>query len=538
MIEEITILILEDVSTDFELISREIKRHIPSPLLYVSSNKDEFLKALVEVNPDIILSDYYLPTINGMDALKLSQQHDPFRPFIIVTGSINEETAVECIKGGASDYILKDWLNRLVPSIEMAYRKSQLERDAEQKNLYKAKMVDLLRCERDLGIALGLINDLPDALELIIQSLCNLDNFDYGGIYLLDPQTKILQLAVHHGVDKELLEKISVFKPDAAQNEFYRRGKPSFIFYDDVQIGHYTSVVKDVKGIARLPLNKENEPIGLIVLGSRQKKVFEDELKDILITLASLAGNLISRLQTETTLRKMFKAVEQSPAVILITDKDGHIEYTNPKFTEVTGYTKAEARGKTPRILKSGYMNPNDYKVLWDTILSGKEWKGEILNKKKDNSLFWEMANISPVFDQDGNITNFIAIKEDITRDKAIQEELVQAKTKAEESDCIKSSLLTNLSHEFRTPLTAILGFTNFLRMEVHDNHHLELLNNILVSGDNLLNTLDSILTLAQLEGEVKLNLQSADLGLLLKELCTTFEGKISTKGLKFEFQE
>lgn len=130
---------------------------------------------------------------------------------------------------------------------------------------------------------------------------------------------------------------------------------------------------------------------------------------------------------SESMLIKLTKAVEQSGNHVFITDIDGKIEYINKKFTEVTGYSKEEIIGKTPRILKSGMYENDHYKLLWDTILAGKSWNSELVNKKKNGELYWEKNMITPVKDKKGNITNFIAIKEDITKHKQKEEEVIRS---------------------------------------------------------------------------------------------------------------
>lgn len=127
---------------------------------------------------------------------------------------------------------------------------------------------------------------------------------------------------------------------------------------------------------------------------------------------------------------KLSKVVEQSPASVVITDLDGNIEYVNKKFTEITGYTPEEVLGQNPRILKSGKHSEEFYKNLWDTITSGQIWKGEFIDKKKNGELYWESAIITPLFDEKGNKTNFIAIKEDITKQKEIENELKVSEAK------------------------------------------------------------------------------------------------------------
>jgi PAS domain S-box-containing protein len=120
----------------------------------------------------------------------------------------------------------------------------------------------------------------------------------------------------------------------------------------------------------------------------------------------------------ENQLRKLSRAVEQSPESIVITNTNGIIEYVNPKFEEITGYSLNEARGKNPRILKSGQTPPEVYENLWTNINNGKEWRGELYNKKKNGEFFWESISISPVKNSEGIVTNIVAIKEDITEKK------------------------------------------------------------------------------------------------------------------------
>jgi len=113
--------------------------------------------------------------------------------------------------------------------------------------------------------------------------------------------------------------------------------------------------------------------------------------------------------------RLLMHALEQSPATIIVTDAEGKIVYANPKFVSTTGYQAAEALGQTPRLLKSGETSNEEYQRLWKTIKAGKEWRGVFHNRRKDGTLYWERASISPVHDAKGKITHFMAVKEDIT---------------------------------------------------------------------------------------------------------------------------
>jgi len=131
------------------------------------------------------------------------------------------------------------------------------------------------------------------------------------------------------------------------------------------------------------------------------------------------------RKKDEDELRKLSVAMEQSPASIMITDTKGIIEYVNPKFEEVSGYSEEEIIGQKPNVLHSGHTPRRKYTELWENILSGKTWRGEFHNKHKDSTLYWELASISPITSSEGNITHFLAVKEDITERKNYEKKLL-----------------------------------------------------------------------------------------------------------------
>jgi PAS domain S-box-containing protein len=162
--------------------------------------------------------------------------------------------------------------------------------------------------------------------------------------------------------------------------------------------------------------------------------------------------------EAEDSLLKLSHAIEQSPSVVMITDIDANIEYVNPKFTQLTGYTSKEVIGKNARILKSPATSPGVYKDLWDAIMSGHEWRGEFCNKKKNGELYWEHASISSVVNSDGDITNFIAVKEDITERKKIEKQLLQSeKLKA------MGVMAAGIAHDFNNVLAVISGYAQLL---------------------------------------------------------------------------
>ncbi|SHJ86210.1 PAS domain S-box-containing protein [Tangfeifania diversioriginum] len=138
--------------------------------------------------------------------------------------------------------------------------------------------------------------------------------------------------------------------------------------------------------------------------------------------ILGVSRDISERKAAQSELRKLSGAITQSPDSIVITDKDGNIEYVNPKFTQITGYKKEDVLGENPRILNSGEHPKSYYKELWDTILSGNDWHGEFLNKKKNGELYWESASISSLMNNEGEITHFVGVKEDITERKKMEQ--------------------------------------------------------------------------------------------------------------------
>ena len=142
------------------------------------------------------------------------------------------------------------------------------------------------------------------------------------------------------------------------------------------------------------------------------------------------ARDVTDRHRGEVQLRQLQRVVEQSPASVVITDTAGRIEYVNPHFTQLTGYTVEEATGQNPRILKTDHTPPEVYTELWQAIMAGREWHGEFLNRKKNGELYWEDAHIGPVTDAEGRVTHYVAVKEDVTARKRTADELQQSRAR------------------------------------------------------------------------------------------------------------
>jgi PAS domain S-box-containing protein len=169
--------------------------------------------------------------------------------------------------------------------------------------------------------------------------------------------------------------------------------------------------------------------------------------------------DITERKRNENALRQLSQAVEQSPVSVVITDLRGNITYVNRRFTECTGYSFEEVSGRNPRILKSGYSSAADYVQMWDTIAQGGEWRGEFKNRKKNGELYWELAVISPIKDENGKCTHFVAVKEDITERKMMESHLRQA----QKLEAV-GQLAAGIAHEINTPIQFVGDNTQFLK--------------------------------------------------------------------------
>jgi len=174
--------------------------------------------------------------------------------------------------------------------------------------------------------------------------------------------------------------------------------------------------------------------------------------------LMGIGEDITESRNNEESLRKLSRAVEQSPSTVMITNLDGIIEYVNPKFVHLTGYTPDEVIGQRPQVLKSGKTSDEEYAKLWDTITHGKEWRGEFQNRKKNGELYWESALISPIRNMEGELTHFLAVKEDITERKRLEAEVEKNNRELAHHQALTAMgrMASMIAHDLRNPLSSI----------------------------------------------------------------------------------
>lgn len=247
---------------------------------------------------------------------------------------------------------------------------------------------------------------------------------------------------------------------------------------------------------------------------------------------------ITERKKSESEIRKLNLAIEQSPVAIIITDLVGKLEYMNPSFLKMTGYAYEELYGKPVGLIKSELTEPEIYKNLWQTISAGKNWQNEWQNKRKSGELYWENISITPITNEKGTIKNFLAVKQDITERKQYEEEIVslnanleerinqrtkelektnreleKSRIEADSANQAKNEFLSRMSHELRTPMNSILGFAQLLELTELTRSQKKSLEYILKSGNHLLQLINEVLEIAKIEsGNLSLSLEPVDL--------------------------
>ena len=270
------------------------------------------------------------------------------------------------------------------------------------------------------------------------------------------------------------------------------------------------------------------------------------------VALVGLSIDITDDLRKEEQLRKLSLAVEQNPNSVVITDAGGMIEYVNQAFSDISGYLAHEVIGKRAGVLKSGQTPEATYFELWTALKTGRVWKGEFINRRKNGEIYTDFAIISPIRQEDGRITHYLSIQEDVSEKKQVGQELdryrhhleelviertsqlVAAKEAAEVASRAKSAFLANMSHEIRTPMNAIVGLTYLLKRDSREPAQQDKLNKVADAAQHLLSIINDILDISKIEaGKLVLDKSDFDLDSVLHNVCTLVAERAQAKGLE-----
>ena len=415
------VLMVEDNPSDAHLLMYELKRLGREVRLDVVTTREGLLAALRGSSHDVVLSDYNLVGWNGMDVLKVLQEQAAPQPFILVTGSLGDEKTAECIKLGAADVVLKDRLNRLPHAITRAL---------EEKNLREQRLAAEAALRESEDRFRRLVEISPEAIfvgcrgEVVFINPAGVKLF--GAQHESELVGKTVADLVHRDFQQIVYQRIEQHEgtdsPVSAEEQRFRRLDGTFV---DVEV---SAIPFQWKGRASLQV---------------------------------VARDISERKRSEAERARLVAAIEQSNEIVLIANLKGEIEFVNPAFTAITGYGREEALGRNLRFLKSGKHNQVFYKHLWDTILAGEIWRGEIINRKKDKSLYTQRTTITPVRDHAGKLANFIAICDDITERRELEQQLRQA----QKMEAV-GRLAGGIAHDFNNLLTVIRGYAELILEE------------------------------------------------------------------------
>ena len=485
---KVRILHIDDNIHDRQLVKDALQKEDDGFEVMEADSREKFEQHLAEVDFDLVLSDFNILGFDGLQVLQVVKEKNPDMPVIIVTGTGSEEIAIQAMKLGAADYIIKSvkHIRGLAPAIKIVleYKKiqdehklaliAQKESEEKYRSIYENTSIAILLTSPDGRIFSA--NDFA----------CNLFN--------------------------------------KTEEEICKEGRNGIIDITDPRLPFLLDE-RERTGRAKgeLTFLKKNGPQ---FQGEVSSAIFID--KDGNKRTSMVIRDLTEQQQAEKQLRTLSKAVQQSPTSIIITNAKGTIEFVNAKFTSFMQYTLDDVEGKTPRIFNPGHTTHEVFENMWETLRSGKIWQGEFTNRKKDHTIFLENVIISPLLGNNNAISNYILIMDDITEKRKMMDDLITAKDKAEENDNLKTAFLHNISHEIRTPMNAIVGFSEVLNSPDLLPEKRKYYTGIITQSSNqLLAIITDIVSVATIEaGQAKLNEKEINLNAICNNLYEQFELK------------
>jgi diguanylate cyclase (GGDEF)-like protein/PAS domain S-box-containing protein len=372
---------LEDNPLDMELNIRALLKGGLNAEIAQADNEQSFLDALTTFYPDLILSDYSLPSYDGFKALQATKDFDQSIPFIFVTGAIGEEASVNMLKRGAVDYILKDRLARLPEAVNRALD------DAEQKRLLRTS---------------------EERYRML------LDSSHYGiwdwdleaDTLYLSPQWKLL---LGYG-DDELENCFNTFEMLLHPDEV-----------DDV-LASVESFILNPTDLWDREFRMQHKEGGYVWINARASH--KTNAQGIVTRMIGVHIDVTRRRQSEEKLRQAAEVFSSTIEGVMITDSEATILDVNPAFCAITGYSREQAIGHNPKFLRSGRHPDDFYDTMWHSLLTEGQWSGDIWNRRANGEVFPALMTISSVVDKEGSTTGYVFLFADITKSKQVEEQL------------------------------------------------------------------------------------------------------------------
>ncbi|QVL33851.1 PAS domain S-box protein [Telmatocola sphagniphila] len=435
----IRILFIEDSPDDVELMLLALRR---ADLVVYAERVDtiEDFRLVVTAKPwDAILSDYNLVSFDAKALLKISKSIAPDMPFIVVSGTVGEESAVEMLQAGAQDFILKTSMIRLASSIQRALREAEnrsARRQAEEQALQLAAVVsssvDAILTVDSNGHILSWNNSAEKMFGYSSAEMIG------NSSYLLAPPELIPEIR---------LRSESIFRGD--------------------EIPPFESV--------RIRKNGVSFPVSVTSFAVR--------IHDRIVAECRFFRDITERIQSQEALRLRDRAIQAATQGLLISDvtlPDNPVVFASPAFSKITGYSVDEVLGRNCRFLQGNETDPAAVARVRNAVLSSIDCKEELINYRKDGSSFWIELSISPIRDAQGKTTHFVGVQSDITARKKLEQQLNQS----QKMEAI-GQLAGGVAHDFNNLLTIIIGYSDMLLSKMPENDpSRELLKEIHAAGE------------------------------------------------------
>jgi PAS domain S-box-containing protein len=459
----IRILHLEDNADDAEAFARFMENAEPPYQIVHVSARDAYEEALRTQDFDIVISNYEIPGFDGIQALQCVQEMKPDTPFILLSGKAGEEIAVDCVKAGASDYILKERMQRMPIAIYRALRDAEHEKRRRQTEMALALSEERFRRIAEQSLA---------AIAVIEEGRVNYANeycLQLIGLPLSEIQGEIIPSLMrfiaeeHRARVLQLLEEIFQGESHAPEH-----------------------VVLKV-------INSRDEAVWLQASLVRFALRGRDALVIVAVDVTRLKTAEMENAIWATAVRHIAEGIE-------ITDPNGVIEFVNPAAEGYSGYTASELIGCKTSIYKSGEHDAEFYRKLWTQMKQGKAWSGRFINRRKDGRLYQVETTISPIV-EDGRVVRFVAVKRDTTQQMALESQLRQA----QKMEAV-GSLAGGIAHDFNNILTAMMGYTELALGEAEPESALDRdLNRVLEAGSRAKNLIRQLLTFSRQSERVEI---------------------------------